>query len=237
MNTDRRQHAVLLNHLASVTADTLVPRQHPTPMSLQVSRNFFQQHLIKHPHISDFHSLPKYLHAGLLEAAPAVSSFVPQPFLLRIGRRRYTPACYVVADHSPRRVIELKPRGEMDEALKGVLQAFFAQHNMCFEVISNESVLERRIEAQNWLEIVRILYLGHAMDTQGAENILLDRFASVPEQELGSLIDPGDRDATYLTEIALFRLLHRGVIRADLADQWLDYETKFWMSDHVAQMA
>jgi hypothetical protein len=212
-----------------VKAETLEPHQQPTPRGFKIATDFRQQVMLKHPALSDFHSRAEHLHAGLLEGEPAVTSYVPQPFPLRIGKRRYTPDCYVVADNARRRVVELKPEGKMDEALAGPLSHFFTQRGMDFQVVSNESVYAREVEAENWLEIVRILHMARAVTTTSQETELLERFAHQGPCTLGDLIDPGDRERTYQHEIALFRLLHRGQLRGDLTERPLDFDTGLFL--------
>lgn len=209
-----------------VKADSLEPVQQPTSPAFQTATDFRQQVMLKFPRLADFHSYAEYLHAGLLEGDPHVQSYVPQPFRLRIGKRRYTPDCYVVADNQPRRVQELKPRGELPDALRVPLTHFFAQHGMRFEVIDNEAVYARATEAENWLEIVRILHQARELGTAPAEYALLERVRGSGTFTLGDVVDPGDRARTYRDEVALFRLLHRGTLRADLTSAPLDFDTE-----------
>lgn len=209
-----------------VQADTLEPAQQLTPRSLKTSANFFTQWMLKYPGQAEFHARAELLYAGLLEGDPAVISYVPHPYRLRVGQHRYTPDCYVVTDGAPRRVVELKPDGQLDAALHAPLTAFFALHGMAFEVVSNASVLARDVEAENWLELVRILVQAHDLDTTGTEGRVLDRLRQGPAT-LDELIDPGDRARTYPEEIALFRLLHRGHVGADLTCTPLDFDTVF----------
>lgn len=209
----------------SVKPETLEPRQQATSRKLRIAADFRQQVMIKHPLLSHFHSRAEYLYAGLLEGDPRVSSYIPQPFRLRVGRHWYIPNCYVVAEHQPRLVVEIKPRGEFDEALQVPVTHFLAQYGMRFEVISNESVYEREIEAENWLEIVRILHVARDLTTAEAEQVILERFSQYGACTLGDLIDAGDREHTYLQEIALFRLLHQGHLAGELTERPLDYDT------------
>lgn len=208
-----------------VHADALVPTQHRASRSFRIAADVRIQRMLKHPHISEFHSHAEHLYAGLLEGNPAVTTYVPQPFALRVGKRRYTPDFYVV-DGNRRYILELKPRGEFDPALRGPLEAFFASQGLRFEVISNESIIARIVEAQNWLEIVRALYLNRDLDTLAAEAQLLERFTVESPTPLGGIVDPGDRDGTLEQEIALLRLLHKGKLTADLNEAPLDYATE-----------
>lgn len=203
-------------------AESLVPVQHRASRAFRIAADVRVQRMLKHPYLSEFHSIAEHLYAGLLEGTPSVTCYVPQPFRLRIGKRRYTPDCYVV-DGDQRRVLELKPRGEFDEALHVPLVRFFAVHGMTFEVVSNESVFARVVEAQNWLELVRALHLNRDLNTEVAEDRILDRMRDATPVSVGDFVDPGNRADTLYQEIALFRLMHRGVVRADLHVGPFDY--------------
>ena len=211
-----------------VSAQTLTPQQRPTSKELETAVDFRQQRMLKHPFLSDFHSLAEYLHAGLLEGDPTVTSFVPQPFLLRINGKYYTPDCYFIRK-GKQFVVELKPDGKFPDAKKIPLEQFLPQHGMTFLVVSNESILKQQLRATNWLEIVRILYSARMLDTESAEREVLQKINNNSSCQLDSIVDPGDRERTYTHEIALLRLLHRGLIRADLDTQTLDYLTEFYL--------
>jgi len=207
-----------------VKADTLEPHQQKTQANFKTATDYYQRVMIKHPYLSDFHCRPELLHACLLEGEKKVTSYVPQPFRLWIGKTRYTPDCYVVEDFGPRRVLELKPRAEFPDDKKIPLIHFFAQYSMQFEVISNESVLKRQVEAENWLEIVTILHQARDLSTADAEYNVLE-ILHRGSCTLGDIVDPGNREFTYLNEIAIFRLLHRGTVHGELTGRPLDYDT------------
>lgn len=209
----------------AVRVESLIPFQHRAQRQFRIAADVRVQHMVKHPHVSEFHSLAEHLHAGLLEGTPSVTVYVPQPFALRIGKRRYTPDFYVV-DGDQRRVEELKPRGEFDEALWRPLEAFFAAQGMRFEVVSNESVFARIIEAQNWLTIVQALHLSRDLDTVATETKVMRIVEAQSFITVADLVDLGDREGTLNQEIALFRLLHRGVLKAALENEPLDFKTR-----------
>lgn len=215
-----------LDPARSVQAETLIPHAHPTPSGLKTNCDFRTQRMLKYPQRAEFHARAEWLHAGLLEGDPSVVSYIPQPLRLRVGERWYTPDCYIVYRDGRREVLELKPRGEFDEALRGPVTAFLAQHGLVFKVIGNESVYDRAVEAENWLEIVRILYLGRDLATEAAEPQVYAQVLQARALTLGEVIDAGDRADTYAAEIALFRLLHRGVLRAALTEAPLDWSTE-----------
>lgn len=210
-----------------VKADSLTPVQCQSPAKLKIACDFRQQLMLKHPTVSDFHSEAEWLHAGLLEGDPEVVSYVPQPFRLRVKGTYYTPDVYVAGKSDTPRVIELKPRGEFDEAKGKALSAYLALKGMRFEVISNESVIEQRQLAENWLEIVRILNLAVDIDTQPVEGDVLVRVIQSGSLTLGDVVDPGNRARGYREEIALLRLLHRGHLKANLEDALLGFDTRF----------
>lgn len=208
----------------SVRTQSLTPIQHTTSRSFRIAADVRLQWMVKHPHLSEFHSLAEHLYAGLLEGTPTVSAYVPQPFQLRVGKRAYKPDFYVVEGHQ-RRVVELKPRGEFDEALREPLEAFFELQGMRFEVVANERTYERSLEAQNWLSVARVLYQHRDLETYPLELQVLERVCAPEGLQLGELIDPGDRHETLTAEVATFRLLHRGVLKANLAEAPLDFDT------------
>ncbi|NKI17981.1 hypothetical protein HCU74_11255 [Spongiibacter sp. KMU-166] len=210
-------------HHRSVVAESLVPCQVPTPKKLRVATDCYEQHFVKFPFVATLHSYSEYLYAGLLEGDPKVGSFVPQPFRLRVGRRKYIPDFYVVSGQH-RIVIELKARGEFDRALRVPLEAFFDFYGMKFSIISNDTALTREREALTWLDITRRLASAGDIDTGALEYKLYDQIQMGGNIEFGDIIDEGDRAGSYTKEIALLRLLHRGKLQADLTTP-LQYDT------------
>lgn len=211
-----------------VQADELIPRQHPTPPKFMTACDFRVQHMLKYPQLAEFHSLAEHLNAGLCEGDHEVISYVTQGIRVRLRNRWYTADNVVVRRSGPRVIQELKPRGEMDAADQEPLTQYFALHDFRFEVISNESVYERRIEAENWLEIVRRLVMARDLDTADAEFKLLEILDHHGPQTLGDLVDPGNRSGSFLQEIALYRLLHRGLlVSPTLTEHPLDADTGF----------
>ncbi|MEE8058418.1 MAG: hypothetical protein V3T17_11375 [Pseudomonadales bacterium] len=209
-----------------VRARDLSPRQRHTRAGFKRSIDCYERCMLKHPARSVFHSRAELYHAALLESDPTVTSYVPQPFSLSISGKMYIPDCYVVQS-GKRRVIELKPRGEFDDALHEPLAAYFSLQGMVFEVVPNEWALNRSMEAENWLQIISVLHTGQALDTDVDESQILIQFQRQPTLALGEILDPGDRLGSLSNEVALFRLLHRGVITSNLSDAPLDYSTEF----------
>jgi hypothetical protein len=205
---------------------SLVPRQHHTPASFQKTCDFYMFWAPKHSAAkSEFHSYEEYLYAGLLEGDPTVSAFVPQPFLYRIHGRYYTPDCYVVRNGQTL-VIEIKPHGEFSDGKRIPMMQHCRLFNMDFQVISNESIRERELEALNWIEIAHTLYANTYLETIECELRLLDLINQ--DQHgilLGDIVDPGHREKTFLDEIGVLRLLHKGKVSADMTQRPFDFDT------------
>lgn len=206
---------------------SLTPCQQTTTRDFRTATDFRIAQMLKHAPPSEFHSLAEYFHAALLEGDPTVSRFVPQPFVLNIGKEHYKPDCYVVRDHRVE-VVELKPRAKFNPQKRKALEAFFRDHHMRFSVVANESVLARRIEACNWLTIVQMLVLHRDLDTQIYEQAILDQVFRAGGGRIGDWVLAKDRSSTRAQEIALFRLLHQGKLNADLTDHRLSFETEVW---------
>lgn len=215
------------NQTLDVRCDSLIPCQQPTRLGLKKACSLHTQVMIKHPHLSFFHSYAELLYAGLLEGDPTVISYTPQPYKLWLKRKPYIPDVYIARSDSLPTVVELKPRGEMDEHKVALLTRYFDEYNMRFIVASNEECFDRHTEAANWLEICRNLHLARDMDTQAEELALLEKLAINEELTLDEIIDRGDRERTYYQEIACFRCLHRGRIQTDLTRGPLDFDNVF----------
>ena len=207
-------------------ADTLTPQQQMTPIREKISQDFRERQMLKYPGLAQFRNRAEYLFAGLLEAAPEILSYIPHPFRLRIGKQLYTPAFFVVRDGY--RVISIHRKDELTPAIRDPLSHYLALHRMDFTVIAEQAIKDHCIEAENWLEIVRVLYLARDLHTGAEEQALLARLQRDERYPLDELVDPGDRQGTYPTEIAIFRLLHRGLLQASLNTGSLDYGTEIW---------
>ncbi|KZY81119.1 hypothetical protein A3740_25570, partial [Oleiphilus sp. HI0068] len=181
------------------------------------------QAMIKYPGAAEFHSYDEYLYAALQEGDPRVVSYIPQPLKLRYRGVPYRPDAYVLK-RDGRYIIELKPRGEWDDEKLAALKAFCQLHNLIFELIANESARERETEALNWWRIVRVLYRARHVNTDNHElNILLE-WPLGQTFPLRHWLHPLDRESRAMSEVALFRLLHRGKIQGNLTQCRLSYD-------------
>lgn len=222
MNSDSVSKARLVKGSASLT-----PRQRHTPPAFQKACDFRMFWSPKHSAAaSEFHSYAEYLHAGLLELDPQVTAFVPQPFTVTIRGKRYTPDCYV-ARNGQRLVIEIKPNGLLSPEILHPMTEYCAFHNLLFQVVSNEEIEARQVEAENGVTLAHCLHAARDIDTASVE---LDVLAQVHDKAqgvtFGDFIDPGHREATFEKEIAVLRLIHRGLLFTNLNQHALDYSTE-----------
>jgi hypothetical protein len=205
-----------------VADGNLRPEQQPTPISLRRSTNYVVQRLLKHPECCRFHSLAELYFAALLEAQVDVTYFCPQPYEMWIKGNRYIPDIYFVKKGMAH-VVEIRASGKFSEEKRQLLETYFRYHQMSFEVVANESILEREIEAQNWLFIVRNLLGGEDIDTETDEYRLIERLQLEGELELDDIVDPGDRQTTQYMELATYRLLYRQIVKTNLETDFLSY--------------
>lgn len=218
-----------IKRVQSVTSDTLFPVQQVRYASkILRSADCYQQRFIKFAGIGIFHSYSEFLHASLLEADPDISTFTPQPLSLLIKGRRYVPDCYYVKS-GKRYVVELKPLGEFNEELQIPLESFFDYHNIKFEVISNESILENEVLALNWLHIIRTLISAGLEDTEAEEIRLWEEFLLENHKTIGDIISIGNRINGRAREISLFRLIHRGKLKIDFSDREIRLDTEVFL--------
>ncbi|MBI2379535.1 MAG: hypothetical protein HYV16_02095 [Gammaproteobacteria bacterium] len=209
-----------------VRAESLVPVQQPTPVRLLQRVDAYLIHGLKFPAIAYCHSYSELLHLALLEGDPQVLSYVPHPFRLQLGKAFYIPDVYVVRA-GQRLVYELKPRGEFEAAWLRRLTAFFAFHGMQFVVLANEEVEAQETVALNYLTALQTVVSAQDADTLALEEALYSRLELAGPLPLGELITSTQHESSFLSEVALFRLLLRGKIQGEL-QTGIEYQTRFW---------
>ena len=227
-NTQRQpgiQHSFAFNDVR-VAGRTLHPEQQPSGREIRQRADFHEQRMIKFAERACFHSLQELFHASLLESDPEVPYYVPQPFKLWIKGEPYIPDIYFVRQ-GRRYVGELKPEenGFPDEK-RIPLEAFFNFHRMTFIVITNESVMEREVEAQNWLKVVRHLLDAEYLDTAKAEWDIYEEITRTGQKYLIDYVDPGDRESSEIREAAVYRLLHAGKIETDMTTRFIGFDSE-----------
>lgn len=219
-----------------VSAKSLLPVQQHTPVRLLRSVNAYLQHGVKYPFIATFHSYAEFISGLLLEAEPCVSNWVPQPFRLRLGKTSYTPDVYFVRG-GQQVVREIKSAKQIDawssKYLK-CLKEFFSFHEMMFDVVTNDTILEQERLALHYLPIIQTVSQGRMIDTRNQERLVVEQLEVESPLPLHHFIDPTDREGSANTELALFRLLLRGKIQADLSFAPLDYRTEFFYETSLA---
>ncbi|MDR9423656.1 MAG: hypothetical protein RI567_00035 [Marinobacter sp.] len=204
----------------------MIPAQQATSLKLTKSTDYYEQRCVKYPDRASFHCYAEFIHALLLEAAPEVTSFVPQPYQLVVKGRLYTPDAYVVRSGRIQ-VLELKPGGKFDEQDEALLVAFFEQYGMHFEVVANETVLAQEQLARNWLPLIQVLAQAQAqgIETQIEEQQLFDAARAHGDAlTVGELLTDAPRRDRYWQELALYRLLHRHDLKCNLGEAPLDYD-------------
>jgi hypothetical protein len=207
--------------------NVLGPAQQPTRLKLTKGTDYYEQRCVKYPGRASFHCYTEYIHALLLEAEPEVTSFVPQPYQMVVNRKPYIPDVYLVRSGRIE-ILELKPRGELDAETELPLIAFFEQQGMHFSVLPNETVLGHERLALHWLPIVQVLADAriHGFDTIDQEQRLFDTARQEASLTVADLLGNATRSERYVSELALYRLLHRHDLHCDLTDNPLDYETE-----------
>lgn len=184
----------------------------------------YQQRFVKFDDIGIFHSYAEYLHAALLESDIDVSIFTPKPFKLKVGSRNYIPDCYFVKG-GDRYVVEIKPKGELSTELETPLREYFNFKGINFNVTSNESIFEREILGQNWIQIIQTLVSSRFENTDTQEREIWEKLHIKENLSIGDFIDSGHRLGSMHNEIALFRLAHSGKIHLDLESTPVNFET------------
>ncbi|MBU72500.1 hypothetical protein [Spongiibacter sp.] len=215
-----------LEQVARVTTDSLVPCQQRSSLRLATNADVYLRRCLKYPGRGVFHSYPEYLHGILLDVDPDVTSFVPQPYTLKIARTSYTPDVYVVRT-GQQAVIELKGKRGLDPLIEASARAFFADYGIHFSVVSNNTVLAREREALNWLPLLQVLACADqtGLDTQSMTSTLLERCRRFPGTTVEELLSPARRPTQYVEEVALYRLLVTHQLSADLVSAPLNYSS------------
>lgn len=224
MNIDSYSDTTRIEHCSRAKALNFNPQQQRSNVKILRSADCYQQKFIKYPLIGVFHSYPELIHAALLEADKDVESFVPQPFRFRIGKQWYTPDCFYLKQGN-RFLIEIKQSGELKDEIRIPIEEFCKLENMTFLVISNQTILAKEQLAMNWLKIIRVLNTALDIQTHDLEYKILDKITHQPECEISDFIFQGDRLGQMKSELALFRLTHKGIIKLDLETKPIEYST------------
>ena len=213
-----------------VKTDDLTPSQHGMTINKKKSLDYYERTMKKHAQISFFVSKADLYFAALLESDPTVSTYVPRPFKLSVGRQQYIPSFYVVKG-GKKYVIDLSTNSKMNDSLKNSLTQFFSQYCMKFKLQCRKKILRKETLARNWLTIVSVLNQTENLETHNEEIKIISLLESNKRLILGEIVDPGNRLESFAMEAAIFRLLHRGLVRSNLADNTIDYGMEFSLCD------
>lgn len=196
-----------------VKAESLVAQQQMASPGFLKSADIYIQQFIKYSvSLAYCHSYQEFLHAALLESDKDVERFVPQPFKLRVGSRRYTPDCFYTRK-GKRYVVEIKPRGEFPDHMKIPLEDFFSRKGMHFLVVSNESILLEENKALNWLAMVQLMVLFKDVNTDHEEDTAWELFASQPNLHFSDFVQFSSTEPDQRRLLALYRMAHAGTIK------------------------
>jgi hypothetical protein len=207
-----------------VSVSSWAPAQRHTPLPLRRQVDCYDQRCVKFNGVGVFHSRIQLLYFALLEGTACVSYYVPRPFTFNIGGHRYTPHFYVV-EGAHRIIRELRSDGKFDEEWRSSLEKYCEFNSHKFEVIPTEWILEQEQLAENWLTITRMLARNIDHQTEPIERqILMDKL-SPDGSTFGDLTQCNNANEKFFFELAVFRLLHQGKIKADLRYHPLRYET------------
>lgn len=226
LNPMSSHKALLSATQCHISATSLTAHQRETPRGFKIACDFRQKHMIKAPYSCHFHSYSEYLFAALLESDLDVISYVPQPFLLQVDGKRYTPDFYVTRHSRPPCVIEIKPqKSDVHQSTKVALKRFFHDEIRAdFKVISNKAILKKSILAENWVQICRRLHVGRHLTTDSLEAEAQGLALSQSGSTLWDLIKPTDLRGCFEREIAVLRCLHTGRLRTDLTREALHHD-------------
>ncbi len=198
------------------------PDHERTSRKLQTHADYYERQFLKFPQRAGVHSYAELLQAALYEGNPSVKYYIPQPTQI-LGW--YHPDFYVI-ENGHAYLIELKPRGEFDEQKRQQIQEFASEHNMAFKVLSNESVYAERMLAENWLMMLELLVLSRHCKTDSLEVSVVQTLEQ-GGRTLGELCQYREEQDERL--LAVFRLLHKGFIRASLSQKLIDWDTEVFL--------
>lgn len=213
-----------------IKTPALQPMEQATPLKLLRSADVYQQIFVKYSQCGTFHSYAELLHAALLEADATVEMFVPQPFRVSIGSSNYIPDCYFVKN-GVRVIREIRSKALFPEEWRAPLTEFWKERGMTFEIISNAEIYARETEALNWLQIVQTLVSATTQDTELIEDDVSFQIARAGTLTLDEILSDGDDFTCFGKLLAVYRLLHRGRLTANLDNEAINYNTEF---RHVA---
>ncbi len=211
-------------YMGSKGNDFVPIQQTKTAMKLKVAADVYLQMFMKFKAVGIFHSYFELLYAALLESDPEIECFTPQPIQIKIKGKRYIPDFHFIKNNVSF-IAELKPNGEFDNEKQSICEEVFSSMEMQFFVVNNDDVLREQIKAINWLQIVKVNLSSTIENTKNQELKLMSDIACGKVSSFGDVIDVGNRLDTKLEEIALYRLIYKNQLSADLEKDLINLET------------
>jgi hypothetical protein len=109
------------------------------------------------------------------------------------------------------------------ETKRHAVQSFLLEHNLVYDIVSEESIYAREQEALGWLEIVRML---SPFKESSLEPIALELKITLNQKEywtLGEIRKLANFD--FDKELALFYLIHCGKAKINFLNQCLKHKS------------
>lgn len=210
---------------ASISLKCWNPEQVPTLLPVRRQVDCYDQRCVKFKEVGVFHSRAQLLYFAILEGTPSVIHYVPRPFTFNINGRRYTPSFYI-NEHNQKYVREVCSQPCGNAEWQSAMEKYCAFNSHIFEIIPSEWVFERQQLAENWLTIVRMLARNADHYTEPIEQHILLDWLSPDGSTFGELVSLSKPDNKHFAELAILRLVHRGLISADLQYKHLTYDTE-----------
>ena len=210
---------------ASISLKCWNPEQVPTLLPVRRQIDCHDQQCVKFKGVGVFHSRAQLLYSAIMEGTASVIHYVPRPFTFNAFGRRYTPS-FFVNENNHKYVRELGSRPCGNAEWLAAVEKYCDFNSHTFEVIPSEWVFERQQLAENWLTIVRMLARNADHFTEPIEQLILLDYLSPDGSSFGDLVRLTKTDNKHFVELAVLRLVHRGVISTDLQHRHLSYDTE-----------
>lgn len=208
-----------------ITSAETQPRQHEPERDTVIGGNWYLARCLKFPHLGYYMGLDALYLMYLIEGDPSHAMLIPRPFLWNFGRKTIIPTLYTSGTLGRRLYMIADKEVESPPLLTAVTQYLDLQ-DIQLETVTTESILTRGQEARNWHVVVNALLAAKTIETGHAERKIWDVCLSSEEDlTIGRFVDAGDRDGTYIAEIALLRLIYRHKLHIDFTQNPIDYSS------------
>jgi hypothetical protein len=207
-----------------VQSHSLEIQQITVTQKMKTASNYYSKRFIKCGQIAEFTDYYGMIFAALIESNSNYISFTPRPFRLKVLGRPYIPD-FCLVGNGDREIIDIV-NGFANEKIDKVLTNFFNNNGFKYSVITTDSLKAEQQKAESWLQVVSLLVTTKDFNSHYEEDVILNGISSGEIENLGDIVDSGDRNGTLASEIALFRLMHGGFVIANLDNSPLSYNTE-----------